>query len=210
MTIIEKILAGLQTKFPGVETAILSRIANRKGEGVTDENAVNSIVEGITFQDVLTSYGDFRAGDATITAVRGYEKKHNLKDGKPIESPQPQPQPKEEPDIAAIVKAAVDNAVKPYADRLNQFETERNQATRQQQILAKAKEHGIPESLVSMLNIADDADLDAYMKDAKQTFINAGLSEVKPPHQGGSPKTENEEIAGMISARTKEIVESKK
>lgn len=210
MTIIEKILAGLQTKFPGVETAILSRIANRKGEGVTDENAVNSIVEGITFQDVLTSYGDFRAGDATITAVRGYEKKHNLKDGKPIESPQPQPQPKEEPDIAAIVKAAVDNAVKPYADKLNQFETERNQATRQQQILAKAKEHGIPESLVSMLNIADDADLDAYMKDAKQTFINAGLSEVKPPHQGGSPKTENEEIAGMISARTKEIVESKK
>lgn len=61
-----------------------------------------------------------------------------------------------------------------------------------------------------MLNIAEDADLDAYMKDAKQTFINAGLSEIKPPEQGGQPKNENEEIAGMISARTKEIVESKK
>lgn len=210
MTIIEKILAALQTKFPGVETAILTRIANKKGEGVTDENAVNSIVEGIGFQDVLTSYGDFRAGDARITAIRGYEKQHNLKDGKPIESPTPQPQPGGAPDIAAIVKEAVDNAVKPYADKLSQFEAERNQATRAQQISAKAKEYGIPDTLVSMLNIAEDADLDAYMKDAKQTFINAGLSEIKPPEQGGQPKNENEEIAGMISARTKEIVESKK
>jgi len=213
MTIIEKILAALQTKFPGVETAILTRIANKKGDGVTDENMINSIVEGIGFQDVLTSYGDFRAGDARITAIRGYEKQHNLKDGKPIETPptpQPQPQPEVGPDIEAIVKAAVDNAVKPYADKLSQFETERNQATRAQQISAKAKEYGIPDSLVPMLNIAEDADLDAYMKDAKQTFINAGLSEIKPPQQGGGAKNENEEIAGMISARTKEIVESKK
>ena len=214
MTIAELILAALQTKFPGVESAILTRIANKKGEGVTDENAVNSIVEGITFQDVLTSYGDFRAGDARLSAIRGYEKQHNLKDGKPIENPrpkpQPQPNPQEQPDIDAIVKAAVDNAVKPYADKLAQFEAERNQATRAQQISAKAKEYGIPESLVSILSIKEDADLDAFMKDAKQTFINAGLSEVKPPEQGGSPKTENEEIAGMISARTKEIVESKK
>lgn len=214
MTIAELILAALQTKFPGVESAILTRIANKKGEGVTDENAVNSIVEGITFQDVLTSYGDFRDGDARLTAIRDYEKQHNLKDGKPIENPrpkpQPQPNPQEQPDIDAIVKAAVDNAVKPYADKLAQFEAERNHATRAQQISAKAKEYGIPESLVSMLSIKEDADLDAFMKDAKQTFINAGLSEVKPPEQGGSPKTENEEIAGMISARTKEIVESKK
>lgn len=216
MTIVELILAALQTKFPGVDAAILTRIANKKAEGVTDENAINSIVEGIAFQDVLTSYGDFRAGDARITAIRGYEKQHNLKDGKPIESPIPQPQPAPQPqpggapDIAAIVKEAVDNAVKPYADKLSQFEAERSQATRAQQISAKAKEYGIPDALVPMLNIAEDADLDTYMKDAKQTFINAGLSEIKPPSQGGQPKNENEEIAGMISARTKEIVESKK
>ena len=48
MTIIEQILAALQQKFSGVDTAILSRIANKKGEGVTDESKVNSIVEGIT------------------------------------------------------------------------------------------------------------------------------------------------------------------
>lgn len=215
MTIIEKILAALQTKFPGVETAILTRIANKKGEGVTDENAVNSIVEGIGFQDVLQSYGDFRAGDARLTAIRGYEKQHNLKDGKPIESPAPQPQTAPQPqpnpteEMPAWAKTLIDSN-KIMSDKLSQLETERNQATRAQQISAKAKEYGIPDSLVPMLNIAEDADLDAYMKDAKQTFINAGLSEIKPPSQGGEPKNENEEIAGMISARTKEIVESKK
>ena len=216
MTIVEQILVALQTKFPGVDAAILTRIAGKKGEGVTDESAVNSIVEGIAFQDVLTSYGDFRAGDARITAIRGYEKQHNLKDGKPIESPQPQPQPQPAPpqpqpseEVPGWAKALIDSNKK-LEDRLAQYESERSQATRAQQISAKAKEYGIPEALVPMLNIAEDADLDAYMKDAKQTFINAGLSEIKPPVPGSQPKNENEEIAGMISARTKEIVESKK
>lgn len=78
MTIFEQILAGLQQKFPRVDTAILTRVATKKAEGVTDETQVNSILEGISFQEVLTSYGDFRAGDARITAVANYEKKHNM------------------------------------------------------------------------------------------------------------------------------------
>ena len=86
MTILEQILAGLQQKFAGVDTAILTRIATKKAEGVTDETKVNSIIEGISFSDVLNSYGDFRAGDASKTAVTNYEKRHNLKDGKPIET----------------------------------------------------------------------------------------------------------------------------
>ena len=73
MTILEQILAGLQQKFAGVDTAILTRIATKKAEGVTDETKVNSIVEGISFSDVLNSYGDFRAGDASKTAVTNYE-----------------------------------------------------------------------------------------------------------------------------------------
>ena len=34
MTILEQILAGLQQKFAGVDTAILTRIATKKAEGV--------------------------------------------------------------------------------------------------------------------------------------------------------------------------------
>ena len=86
MTILEQILAGLQTKFSGVDAAILARIATKKAEGVTDAGQVPTIVEGISFSDVLTNYGDFRAGDASFKSVQNYEKKHNLKDGKPVET----------------------------------------------------------------------------------------------------------------------------
>ena len=117
MTILEQILAGLQQKFAGVDTAILTRIATKKAEGVTDETKVNSIVEGISFSDVLNSYGDFRAGDASKTAVSNYEKKHNLKDGKPIENPNPKLEDKTD-DMAAIIANAVSAAVKPLSDKL--------------------------------------------------------------------------------------------
>lgn len=55
MISLEQILAGLQQKFAGVDTAILTRIATKKAEGVTDETKVNSIIEGISFSDVLNS-----------------------------------------------------------------------------------------------------------------------------------------------------------
>lgn len=45
-----------------------------------------------------------------------------------------------------------------------------------------------------MLKVTDDADLDVFMKDAKQTFVNAGLAEVKSPEIGGDNKTESEAI----------------
>lgn len=212
MTILEQILAGLQTKFTGVDAAILTRIATKKAEGVTDASQVPTIVEGISFSDVLTNYGDFRAGDASFKSVQNYEKKHNLKDGKPIENPNPQPAPQPAPtgDMAKIIADAVNAAVKPLSDEIAQFKAEKSQATRQEQILAKAKEYGIPESQAKRYGIPDDADLDAYFKEVKQELTNAGLAEVKSPETGGDTKTENESIASMISEDTKTIVESKK
>lgn len=214
MTILEQILAGLQQKFTGVDTAILTRIATKKAEGVTDETKVNSIVEGISFSDVLNSYGDFRAGDASKTAVSNYEKKHNLKDGKSIENPNPNPNPKLEDktdDMAAIIANAVSAAVKPLSDKLAQFETEKLQATRQEQIMAKAKEYGIPETFAKRYAIPDDADLDIYFKDAKQELANIGFSGVTPPESAETKmEKEAESIANMISEGTKTIVESKK
>lgn len=216
MTILEQILAGLQQKFAGVDTAILTRIATKKAEGVTDETKVNSIVEGISFSDVLNSYGDFRAGDATRTSIQNYEKKHNLKDGKPVENPNPNPNPNPKPenktdDMATIIANAVSAAVKPLSDKLAQFETEKSQATRQEQIMAKAKEYGIPETFAKRYAIPDDADLDTYFKDAKQELANIGFSGVNPPESAEAKiEKEAESIASMISEGTKTIVESKK
>ncbi|RGN50044.1 MULTISPECIES: hypothetical protein [unclassified Bacteroides] len=215
MNIQELILAGLQQKFTGVDTAVLARIASKKAEGVTDETKVNSIIEGISFSDVLNSYGDFRANTAVTSAVSNYEKKHGLKDGKPIETTTTtttqQQTATEQPDMATIIANAVSAAMKPLSDKLTQFETEKAQATRQEQILAKAKEYGIPETFAKRYAIPEDADLDTYFKDAKQEFANIGFSGVTPPESAETKiEKENESIASMISEGTKEIVESKK
>lgn len=216
MTILEQILAGLQQKFTGVDTAILTRIATKKAEGVTDDTKVNSIVEGISFSDVLNSYGDFRAGDATRTSVLNYEKRYNLKDGKPIENPNPNPNPNPKPedktdDMATIIANAVNAAVKPLSDKLAQFETEKLQATRQEQIMAKAKEYGIPETFAKRYAIPDDADLDTYFKDAKQELANVGFSGVTPPESAETKiEKEAESIAKMIDEGTNAIVEQNK
>lgn len=212
MNIQELILAGLQQKFTGVDTAILTRIATKKAEGVTDETKVNSIVEGISFSDVLNSYGDFRAGDATRTSVLNYEKKHNLKDGKPVENPNPNPKPEEKPDdMATIIANAVSAAVKPLSDEIAQFKAEKSQATRQEQIMAKAKEYGIPEAFAKRYAIPDDADLDTYFKDVKQELANIGFSGVNPPESAEAKiEKEAESIAKTINEGTKQIVEQNK
>lgn len=216
MNIQELILAGLQTKFSGVDAAILTRIATKKAEGVTDASQVPTIVGGISFSDVLTNYGDFRAGDASFKSVQNYEKKHNLKDGKPIENPNPNPTPQlnlnpDQPDMAKIIADAVSAAVKPLSDELAQFKSEKSQATRQEQILAKAKEYGIPESQAKRYAVPEDADLDTYFKDAAQELKNEGFAGVIPP-ESAEVKIEKEstEIAKLINKGTEEIVEQNK
>ena len=213
MTILEQILAGLQQKFTGVDTAILTRIVTKKAEGVTDETKVNSIVEGISFSDVLNSYGDFRAGEASRTAVTNYEKRHGLKDGKPVENTTTTTTTKTEEnkdDVPAWAQALIDSN-KSLLTEVSTLKQEKAQATRQEQILAKAKEYGIPETFAKRYAIPDDADLDTYFKDVKQEFANIGFSGVTPPESAEQKiEKENESIAGMISEGTKTIVESKK
>lgn len=211
MTIQEQILAGLQTKFSGVDAATLTRIATKKAEGVTDASQVNSIVEGISFTDVVNNYGDFRANSAVTSAVTNYEKKHGIKDGKPIENPNPNPNPDQQPDMAKMIADAVKAAVEPLSTELAGFKQKEAQTIRGAQIQAKAKEYGIPETLLPMLKIGDDADLDTFFKDAKQTFANNGFQGVTPPESSEAKiEKESESIVNMINEGTKTIVEQNK
>lgn len=208
MTIFEQILAGLQQKFAGVDTATLTRIATKKAEGVTDETKVNSIVEGISFQDVLTSYGDFRAGDARITAVTNYEKKHNLKDGKPIENPEEKKDEKKDDkkdEVPAWAQALIDSN-KSLSEKLTAYEAEKAQAQRNSQISAVAKKYGIPEFMLKDRTIPENTDLDTYFKDMKQDMSNSGFQFSKAP-ETAEQKQEKEasEIVSLINKGTEEI-----
>lgn len=215
MNIYEQILAGLKTKFTGVEDAILQRIATKKAEGVTDESKVNSIVEGISFQDVLTSYGDYRADGAQKTAIKNYETKYNIKDGKAIQQPEPEPKPEPKPDepqdLAAQIAAAVSTALKPLSDRMDAMDAQKKADARSAQIDEVAKSFGIPGFAYKGKQIADDADLNQYFTDLKQEMQNAGFQFAKSPEEGGgSPQSEVSAIAEMINKGTKEQVESNK
>jgi len=85
----QQILDALKAKFTGVSEKILGRIADRLAKTVTTQEQVATAVEGVTFQQVLDSYGDSRATEATQTAVANYEAKHGLKDGKAVQKPEP-------------------------------------------------------------------------------------------------------------------------
>lgn len=217
MNIYEQILAGLKTKFQGVEDATLQRIASKKAEGVTDESKVNSIVEGISLQDVLNSYGDYRADGAQKTAISNYEKKHNIKDGKPIEEPKPQPtptpapqptpQPKPAEEVPAWAQSLIESN-KTLGKRLAAMDAKTKADARNQQIDAVAKTFGIPEFAYKGKTIADDADLNNYFTELKQEMQNSGFQFAKAPEEGDHEhKSEVSSIAEQIEKGTKEIVE---
>lgn len=215
MNIYEQILAALKTKFQGVEDATLQRIASKKSEGVTDESKVNSIVEGISFQDVLTSYGDYRADGAQKTAISNYEKKHNIKDGKPIEenkpqqpqTPAPTPQPKPAEEVPAWAQRLIDSN-KTLNEKLAAMDAKTKADTRNQQIENVAKSFGIPKFAYEGKHIAEDVDLNQYFTDLKQEMQNSGFQFAKSPEEGNHEhQSEVSSIAEQIEKGTKEIVE---
>ena len=210
MTIFEQILAGLQQKFPGADTATLTRIATKKAEGVTDETKVNSIVEGISFQDVMQNYGDFRAGQAQTSSIANYEKKHGLKDGKPIEkTEETKKEEKEEKkdEVPAWAQALI-GTNKTLSEKLAGYEHERKQSERMAQISSVAKKYGIPDFMLKDRTIPENTDLDTYMKDVKQEMTNAGFQFNKSPETAEQKlEKETSEFAKMIENDTKQIVE---
>ena len=204
----EKILAALKTKFQGVDEAILARIASNKAEGITDESQINSIIEGISFQHVLNSYGDFRAGDARISAVANYEKKHNLKDGKPIKEPEEKKDEKKDnkkDEVPSWAQALIDSN-KSLSEKLSAYEAKEAQAQRNSQISTVAKKYGIPEFMLKDRNIPENTDLDTYFKDLKQEMSNSGFQFSKAP-ETAEQKQEKEasEIVSLINKGTEEI-----
>ena len=141
----DKLLALLQTKFQGVDNAILDRIATKKSENVSDEAQLTTIAEGISFQD---------AGDASQTAVKNYEKRHNLKEGKPIEQPAAGDRqvkltsPSEEPEWFKAYKREQEERENAIRAKYDALEAMRAKAERDSIFRAAAKEANIKDSVL--------------------------------------------------------------
>lgn len=132
----ELILNALKAKFEGVSDSILGRIADKLAETVTTAEGVDAAVAGVSFSQVLERYGDSRATEAQQTAVKNYEKKYGLKDGKAVDPNQGgDPKPDTGDDVPAWAKAIIDSN-KTLTDRLNRMDGERTTETRKQQLSA--------------------------------------------------------------------------
>lgn len=85
----KRILEKLKTRFEGVSESVLGRIAEKLAKTAGTEAEADAAAEGVTLQQVIESYGDSRATEASQTArqnaVKEYETKYGLKDGVTVE-----------------------------------------------------------------------------------------------------------------------------
>lgn len=141
----EKILSALKAKFQGGNANILNRIADKLVKTVTTDEQVTTAVAGVTQEliEVMESYGDSRATEATQTATQNYETKYGLKDGKPIAGgTEPQ-------DVTGVTPTAtlaggtetvpawaqqLIESNKELSERLNKMDGERTTETRKQKL----------------------------------------------------------------------------
>lgn len=204
-----KVIEALTTKFSGVDAKILGRIADNimHSKTIETEDDVNSAVEEVTFADVLKSYGDSRAAEATKSSVLNYEKKHGLKDGKPLvarkedenedeennKSDKSAKKSKEDPDeIPAWAKALIDSN-KELKDELSAMKqgkiTDSRKAKFNKAIEGLTELQRKAYSRVSLENLSDE-DFDSLMKEVSsevEEFAkeNSGKGAALTPPIGG-------------------------
>lgn len=178
----KKLLDALKTKFSGVSEVILDRIATKKAEGVTDESQITAIVDGINFQDVLTSYGDYRANEANISSVNNYEEKHGLKDGKPVaaggEGEGANKGGKTSyttEELDSYFTSKLEAAIKPYKDEIDILKKDKSQTDRQTAISNAMKKLGLTEDEMQFVTVPEGKEPEEYLTGYKQHLITKGL-----------------------------------
>lgn len=152
----QKLFDALKAKFPGVNANVLNRIAEKLAKTVTTDEQVTTAVAGVTqeYIEIIESYGDSRATEATQTAVQNYETKYGLKDGQKIDanggaagqagsgttvqqqaagSAQQQAAGSAQEQVPAWAQALIDSNKK-LNERLDKMDGERTTATRKQQL----------------------------------------------------------------------------
>lgn len=185
----KKLLEALKTKFIGVDEAVLERMATKRAEGLTDESKITAIVDGITIQDVVKSYGDYRANEAAASSVSNYEEKHGLKDGKPVTKGVNEETGKEgkktytADELDSYFNSKMEEKWKPYQQEIDAYKAEKAKSERQALITSKAKELGLSDNDMEYVTVPEDKDVAEFLTGYKQSLINRGL---KPAESEGA------------------------
>lgn len=213
----EQILEALRSKFPGRSAIILGRIADKLAKTATTPEQVTTAVEGVTPEliEVIESYGDSRATEASTTAVTNYEAKYGLREGKPTTPPAPTGEgndnaPKGQADEGVPAWAvSLTERVTALQNELNRRDAERTTTGRRQAL--EAIYGHLPEPLrkgyerIPLDTLSDEeftklsADVTAEVGEIGQAFAAKGAVFSTPSaHHGG---------AGTQKELTKEQIE---
>lgn len=178
-----KILDALKAKFEGVSEAILSRVADKLAKTTQSEEDVTTAVEGVTFQQVLESYGDSRATEASKTAIKNYEAQLKKKDDTKKDDEGAKPND----DVPEWAKGVIE-ANKKLTEEIATLKGEKVANSR------KTALDGVIEKLppefktryerdFARLNFKDDDDFNAWLEDTKKDVegVNMKLSAFSSP-----------------------------
>ena len=201
----QKILESLKTKFAGVKDEILDRIAAKAAKTVTTDDELATYIEGVTIQTIIDAYGDSRATDATKTAVINYEKKHKIKDGKPVEEQQQQQQQAQQQKDEAPAWA---RALMADIAQLKGEKVANSRKAKLDEILKDAPEgvRKMYEGSYAAMQFADEDAFDAWLEVNKPTIegltndLRAKGAVVHPP-KGGGAVTQKGEVNPALKAQ---------
>jgi len=220
---LEEIIALLKQKFTGVRSDGLTALARSLAIQYATIDDVKSAIEKITDAQVTNFVKDFRADiDREVTnSNRAYEdglrKKYDFVEKKVTEPGGGDPnQNQNQPDVAAIVAAAVKQAIEPLTSKIQGFEQKNIAETRLSQLkakLAECKDEMFKAQALkdfARMTFADDAAFAEYLNEkatdiaaANQTFADNQMR----MSGGGSPSfgsKDNEGVSSAVAAFVKE------
>jgi hypothetical protein len=220
----EKLLAALKTKFQGVQDATLERIATKKAETVTEEDKVQTVVDGMKYDDIIQSETDFRVQQASKTArekaVKEYEEKHKLKDGKPQEKKEDPPEdPKDDGEKIPKWAQGLIKENKELKESISGMTKNGEIESKKAQALGVMAKSKIPEKLHSKWANRLDYESDTPMEeqiteleteyvDLQQETINTAVKEGNlAPGSGGAAEVEKEELDDYMKDKFPEEAE---
>jgi len=164
---IKKLLTVLQAKCKdfGLSEKAIEDLATSGSEGLTDETSDEDIEKKA---DSLVPFAKLMQAEVTRKA----------QNKKPVEKPAEAPKggnSEEEPEWFKTYKAEQEKQLKELKDENAAMKLEKSKAERGAAIAAKAKELGIPDSLMKHISLADDADIEKELTEYKQELVTNNL-----------------------------------
>ena len=173
----EKILVALRAKYPGTQAALLDRVADTMAGTVTDDT-----LETITASEGVKNLLAFFQSETdrrTTEALTSYEKKHNLKDGKPVNTPPPPADP--DPNTPQWAKDLIKQNNE-LATKLQSLEKGTVTSGLMDKVKAALTEKKIPEAFLKGRSIEKEEDVNALVTEiegdyqvVKQAMVNQGV-----------------------------------